>query len=31
MNCMKVKMKVTQLCTTLCDPMEFFRPEYWSG
>ena len=28
-------MKVTQLCTTLCDPMdytvlEFSRPEHWS-
>ena len=23
--------KVTQLCLTLCDPMEFSRPEYWSG
>ena len=28
---MKVKMKVTQSCPTLCDPMEFSRPEYWSG
>ena len=32
----KVKVKVTQLCLTLCDPwtiqsMEFSRPEYWSG
>ena len=32
-----VKVKVTQSCATLCDPMdyiqsmEFFRPEYWSG
>ena len=31
------EMKVTQLCPTLCDPvdyiqfMEFSRPEYWSG
>ena len=31
------KVKVTQLCLTLCDPMdctqsmEFSRPEYWSG
>ena len=29
-------VKVTQLCPTLCDPMEyksveFSRPEYWSG
>ena len=24
-------MKVTQLCPTLCNPMEFSRPEYWSG
>ena len=22
---------VTQLCPTLCDPIEFSRPEYWSG
>ena len=32
----KVKVKVIQLCLTLCDPMgiqsmEFSRPEYWSG
>ena len=32
----KVKMKVAQLCPTLCNPMdkhsvEFSRPEYWSG
>ena len=32
----KVKVKVAQLCLTLCDPwtvlsMEFSRPEYWSG
>ena len=30
------KLKVTQSCLTLCNPMnytvmEFFRPEYWSG
>jgi len=25
------KVKVTQSCPTLCDPMEFSRPEYWSG
>ena len=31
-----MKVKVAQLCLTLCDPMdytdpmEFFRPEYWS-
>ena len=25
-----VKVKVTQKCLTLCDPMEFSRPEYWS-
>ena len=30
------KVKVAQLCPTLCDPMdymfmEFSRPEYWSG
>ena len=36
-NCCKEgKVKVTQLCPTLCDPMdylsmEFSRPEYWSG
>ena len=24
-------MKVVQLCLTLCNPMEFSRPEYWSG
>ena len=33
---MKVKVKVTQSCLTLCYPMdytvmEFSRPEYWSG
>ena len=38
---MKEKVLVTQLCTTLCDPMdynlqaplsmEFSRQEYWSG
>ena len=39
---MKVKVLITQLCLTLCDPMycmahqaplsmEFFRQEYWSG
>ena len=34
---MKVKVKVAQSCSTLCDPMhyiqymEFSRPEYWSG
>ena len=27
----KVKVKVTRLCPTLCDPMKFSRPEYWSG
>ena len=32
----QVKVKVTQSCLTLCDPMgytvlEFSRPEYWSG
>ena len=31
-----MKVKVAQLCPTLCDPMdytvhEFSRPEYWSG
>ena len=25
------KVKVTQSCSTLCDPMEFSRPEYWGG
>ena len=32
--CMKEKVKVTQSCPTLCDPiqsMEFSRLEYWSG
>ena len=34
---MNVKVKVTQLCPTLCNPMdyiqsmEFSRPEYWNG
>ena len=33
---LQVKVKVAQLCLTLCDPwtiqsMEFFRPKYWSG
>ena len=28
---MEVEVKVTQSCLTLCDPMEFSRPEYWSG
>ena len=32
----KVKVKASQSCLTLCDPMdytaqEFSRPEYWSG
>ena len=35
MTGLKVKVKVTQSCLTLCDPrlqsMEFSRPEYWSG
>ena len=28
-----VKVKVAQLCPTLCDPIQFLesRPEYWSG
>ena len=25
------KVKVTQLSLTLCDPMKFSKPEYWSG
>ena len=25
------KLKVTQSCLTLCNPMDFFRPKYWSG
>ena len=25
------KVKVTQSCPTLCDPMDCSRPEYWSG
>ena len=30
----RMEVKVAQLCLTLCDPMdpiEFSRPEYWSG
>ena len=32
----RVKVKVPQLCLTLCDPMDytvhgFSRPEYWNG
>ena len=26
-----MKVKVTQSCLTLCDPMGFSRPEYWRG
>ena len=26
-----LKVKVTQSCQTLCNPMEFSRPGYWSG
>ena len=29
-----MKVKVAQLCPTLCDPMDytvFSRPEYWNG
>ena len=26
-----VKVKVAQPCLTICDPLEFSRPEYWSG
>ena len=36
--CVSMKVKLAQLCLTLCDPMgcpvqsmEFSRPEYWSG
>ena len=25
------KVNVAQSCPTLCDPLEFSRPEYWSG
>ena len=25
------EVKVTQLCPTLCDPMDYTRPEYWNG
>ena len=25
------KVRVAQECPTLCDPMDFSRPEYWSG
>ena len=28
---MGMKVKVAQSCLTLCDSMEFSRPEYWSG
>ena len=28
---MPEEVKVSQLCLTLCDPMEFSRQEYWSG
>ena len=27
---MKMKMKISQSCPTLCNPVEFSRPEYWS-
>ena len=32
----EVSVKVTQLCLTLCDPMDYtvhgiLQPEYWSG
>ena len=27
----KRKVKITQSCPTVCDPMEFSRPEDWSG
>ena len=34
-KCKRKKVKVAQLCLTLCNPMdlsmEFSRPEYWSG
>ena len=35
LNAREVKVKVIQLCLTLCNPwtmqsMEFSRPEYWS-
>ena len=30
-NIESVKMKVAQLCPTLCNPMDFSRSEYWSG
>ena len=26
-----MNIKVTQSCPTLCNPVEFSRPEYWSG
>ena len=28
---MQSEVKVAQSCPTLCDPMNFSRPEYWSG
>ena len=31
MTCAYTVVKVAQLSPTLCDPMEFSRPEYWSG
>ena len=27
----KVKVKAAQSFPTLCDPMDYTRPEYWSG
>ena len=27
---MKMKMKISQSYLTLCNPVEFSRPEYWS-
>ena len=26
-----LKVKVAQSCPTLCKPIDFSRPEYWSG
>ena len=26
-----MKSEIAQLCLTLCNPMEFSSPDYWSG
>ena len=30
-RCLSTDVKVAQSCLTLCDPMNFSRPEFWSG